>query len=405
MVKFRFQAKYSDLPIFLSLAFIYLLLFSCKAEKLNNPCDPNSDAFLESLALNWILGNSSPFCGYGRVLEPKMKPTTGTFLIASTGGDLWFSRSNSLGNWTKLENIDGTGTKDLFSLALGINRIVVSSQNQAVYHASRNNFASSSTWIESILPTVGGIPQSLEKIASGQSVFFTGGDAVSDNRYLSNDSASLSWNIIADPPSTEVYRNFDSLLFTRGVFVSCFINSNEKIWYSQPANAIPTAFVDLVLPQVGEFVNCTSNSKNDKIIAVSTGLTNSQRVYLYSGELGSGSWSALISTTSGFNSGGIAFSISEAGEGKVVIGFRDFDSSPVNNLIYSLDDGLSWNLGTNIPSSNYNGIAYGDGYFVLSDTGNTKAVFNSVKGDLSNFVSSPPLSGTLRDVIFIPDEE
>lgn len=399
MVKFRFQAKYSDLPIFLSLAIIYLLLFSCKAGKLNNPCDPNSDAFLESLALNWILGNSSPFCGYGRVLGPKMKPTTGTFLIASTGGDLWFSRSNSLGNWTKLENIDGTGTLDLFQFSSNGKRIVVSSQDKAIFNSNLATIAT--TWTKTLVPSVPTF--NLENIQKLNNYYFSVRRG-SNVLFYSEANDSLTWIESGVFPLTSFDYSDSSILY-KNRLVFCTVLSIEKIWYSQPANAIPTSFVDLVLPQVGEFVNCTSNSKNDKIIAVSTGLTNSQRVYLYSGELGSGSWSAPISTTSGFNSGGISYSFSEAGEGKVVIGFRDFDSIPLNNLIYSLDDGLSWNLGTNIPSSNYNGIAYGDGYFVLSDTGNTKAVFNSVKGDLSNFVSSPPLSGTLRDVIFIPDEE
>lgn len=399
MVKFRFQAKYSDLPIFLSLAIIYLLLFSCKAGKLNNPCDPNSDVFLESLALNWILGNSSPFCGYGRVLGPKMKPTTGTFLIASTGGDLWFSRSDSLSVWTKQENIDGTGTFDLFQFSSNGKRIVASSQDKSLFNSNMTSISTS--WSKTLVPSIG--PNPLETVQSLKNYYFTIPNGIVSFFY-SERNDSLNWVESIVPPLVS-FQYSDSSIVYKNQLLYCTVFSAEQIWYSQPANAIPTSFVDLVLPQVGEFVNCTSNSKNDKIIAVSTGLTNSQRVYLYSGELGSGSWSAPISTTSGFNSGGISYSFSEAGEVKVVIGFRDFDSIPLNNLIYSLDDGLSWNLGTNISSSNYNGIAYGDGYFVLSDTGNTKAVFNSVKGDLSNFVSSPPLSGTLRDVIFIPDEE
>jgi hypothetical protein len=83
MVKFRFKAKYSDLPIFLSLAIIYLLLFSCKAGKLNNPCDPNSDAFLESLALNWILGNSSPLNNLIYSLDDGLSWNLGTNIPSS----------------------------------------------------------------------------------------------------------------------------------------------------------------------------------------------------------------------------------------------------------------------------------------------------------------------------------
>ncbi|MBE7410651.1 MAG: DUF1566 domain-containing protein [Leptospiraceae bacterium] len=120
----EYLKKASNLFLFFG---IFFYLFNCQDQKLNSPCDPESEAYRNTNIIKHILMDDSPFCGLipylGIVATPRFNPSSGNKTTLSNieistttpGATIHFSTDGT--NPTSNSTIYSSALENIWSLA------------------------------------------------------------------------------------------------------------------------------------------------------------------------------------------------------------------------------------------------------------------------------------------------